>query len=74
MICTLAQSHRLAWRLEPTGANLRASGVYKFQCNEGNANAKITNILVMQLPHYLDVSQCSWQAIYPDNIIKNIIS
>ena len=27
MICTLAQSHRLAWSLEPTGANLRVSGV-----------------------------------------------
>ena len=28
-ICTLAQSHRLAWLLEPTGAKLRASGVLK---------------------------------------------
>ena len=27
MICTLAQSHSLAWLLEPTGVNLRASGV-----------------------------------------------
>ena len=27
MTCTLAQSHRLAWRLEPTETNLRASGV-----------------------------------------------
>ena len=25
MICTLAQSHRLNWRLEPTGVILRAS-------------------------------------------------
>ena len=30
MICTLAQSHRLTWRLEPTEANLRASGVLRF--------------------------------------------
>ena len=30
MIYTLALSHRLAWYLEPTGANLRASGVYDF--------------------------------------------
>ena len=26
---TLAQSYRLAWLLEPIGANLRASGVFK---------------------------------------------
>ena len=32
MICTLTQSHRLAWLLEPTGANLRASGVYDSNC------------------------------------------
>ena len=28
MSCTLALSQRLAWFLEPTGANLRALGVY----------------------------------------------
>ena len=27
-ICTLAQSHSLAWSQEPTGVNLRASGVF----------------------------------------------
>lgn len=29
MTFTLAQSHRLTWRLESTGANLRASGVFR---------------------------------------------
>ena len=29
-ICTLPQSHKLAWLLEPTGAKLRSSGVFSY--------------------------------------------